>query len=99
MSDDAPEPEEIDLGDWPDAVDAYSHAYNLARAAVRDAAMIRGDGPDPARELATFRARLALRGLDPADEARICAAIDRGEVDGRAGVERRWGGAPRGRTW
>jgi hypothetical protein len=84
------EPEDVDLDDRPDALAAYRCAYDLALRSVRDRAMIRHGDHDPERELATLRARLPLRGLDPTAEARIRAALDWGEADGRADVEPRW---------
>ena len=92
MSDDDPEPP--DLADWPDALDAYRTAYDLARRIVgpmRDvSAAVIGARRAAQRELDRLKARVGLRGLDPAAEARIRLAIAWGEADGRAGAERRW---------
>ena len=86
--------EPIDLADWPAALDAYRTANDLARRTTgpdRDVSSAVTDARAAARrELARLRSRLPLRGLDPASEARIRAAIDLGEADGRAEAGPRW---------
>lgn len=80
--------EEPEGADWPDARDVYRSAYELGKRASRE-----GTARSPfgaARELARLRSWLPLRGLGPAAEATIRVAIERGEADGRAGVEPRW---------
>jgi hypothetical protein len=94
MYDDAPEPEDFDLADWPEALDAYRHAYDLARRIAEritvDTGMTVATRGEAARDLARLKSRLPLRGLDPPAEARLRAAIGWGEADGMAGVARRW---------
>jgi hypothetical protein len=72
----ADDPEVLDLADWPDARDAYRTAYELARRDVADAPIRHPGDPDPARDLATLRKRVQLRGLDPAAQARIRLALE-----------------------
>lgn len=82
--------DEIELSEWPDALDAYREAYELGRRAVSEADHCKHGGSDPERELATLKWRLKLRGLDPAEEARVRMAMKKGEKDGRAGDGMRW---------
>jgi hypothetical protein len=99
MSDDAPDPEELDLADWPDARKAYHLAWELMRLTFPLLCCL-GHAPALAgpsarqeaawRELTRIMRRLSDGELDPAAKAWIRRAIELGYADGRAWAEPRW---------